>query len=91
VTMTALAYKDAEVSMFFLPIAIPIQWGVGGMVALDAIGIIRGWRLFDHWAHLGGAAFGAIYWKYGPPIWNSLRADYDYDEESEEEGEKKDN
>ncbi len=44
VTMTALAYKDAEVSMFFLPIAIPIQWGVGGMVALDAIGIIRGWR-----------------------------------------------
>lgn len=43
-TMTALAYKDAEVSMFFLPIAIPIQWGVGGMVALDAIGIIRGWR-----------------------------------------------
>ena len=44
VTMTALAYKDAEVSMFFLPLSIPIQWGVGGMVALDVLGILRGWR-----------------------------------------------
>jgi len=85
VTMTALAYKDAEVSLFFLPIAIPIQWGVGGMVALDAIGIIRGWRMFDHWAHLGGAAFGALYWMYGPPIWNSLRADYLQDAEEQKD------
>ncbi|KLO17916.1 hypothetical protein SCHPADRAFT_867276 [Schizopora paradoxa] len=81
VTMTALAYKDAEVSMFFLPLSIPIQWGVGGMVALDVLGIIRGWRMFDHWAHLGGAAFGAIYWKYGPSFWDALRADYEDEDE----------
>lgn len=35
------------------------------MVALDLIGLVRGWKMFDHAAHLGGAAFGAIYWSVG--------------------------
>ena len=43
-TLTALAYPDANVSPIFLPIlSIPIGAGVGGMVALDMIGILRGW------------------------------------------------
>ncbi|KAH8111059.1 hypothetical protein DFH11DRAFT_1616741 [Phellopilus nigrolimitatus] len=74
VTLTALAFPDAQVFLLFPPIPMPITWGVGGMVALDVIGILRGWRLFDHWAHLGGAAFGAIYYKYGPDFWNYNRA-----------------
>ena len=30
-------------------------------------------RIFDHWAHLGGAAFGVWYYNYGPRMWESLR------------------
>ncbi|OBZ66849.1 Rho GTPase-activating protein 23 [Grifola frondosa] len=29
--------------------------------------------VFDHWAHLGGAAFGALYYAYGPQMWDRLR------------------
>lgn len=32
--------------------------------------------MFDHWAHLGGAAFGAVYFKYGPDLWNNMRAQF---------------
>jgi rhomboid-like protein len=45
VTASALAFPDANVSLIFLPfVSLPIGAGVGGMVALDIIGIIRGWR-----------------------------------------------
>lgn len=44
VTMSALAFPDAQVMLMFLPIHMPITVGVGGMVALDVLGIIRGWR-----------------------------------------------
>lgn len=30
-------------------------------------------RMFDHWAHLGGAAFGALYYAYGPQLWTWMR------------------
>lgn len=30
-------------------------------------------RFFDHWAHLGGAAFGVAYYAYGPRFWHKLR------------------
>jgi rhomboid-like protein len=44
-TMTALAYPDANISLIFLPmLAIPMPVGVLGMVAVDLFGIIRGWR-----------------------------------------------
>lgn len=31
------------------------------------------YRTFDHWAHLGGAAFGIAYYKFGPQSWHYLR------------------
>jgi len=77
VTVSALAFPDAQVSLIFPPfVSIPIQAGVGGLVILDMIGIIRGWRMFDHYAHLGGAAFGAIYYMYGPQWWTFMRGEY---------------
>jgi rhomboid-like protein len=96
VTVSALAFPDAQVSLIFPPfISLPIQAGVGGLVMLDMIGIIRGWRwvhvpmcmraslimvmpfrMFDHYAHLGGAAFGAIYYMYGPQWWAFMRGGY---------------
>ncbi|CUA78133.1 rhomboid-like protein [Rhizoctonia solani] len=71
VTASALAFPDANVSLIFLPfVSLPIGAGVGGMVCLDIIGIIRGWRTFDHWAHLGGASFGIAYYRYGADFWD---------------------
>ncbi|KXN81555.1 Serine/threonine-protein kinase sax-1 [Leucoagaricus sp. SymC.cos] len=74
VVVTALAFPDSQVALFIPPsYPINIQYGVGGLMLLDLIGIMRGWRVFDHWAHLGGAAFGAAYYAYGPSIWQSFR------------------
>ncbi|EUC59704.1 rhomboid domain protein [Rhizoctonia solani AG-3 Rhs1AP] len=71
VTASALAFPDANVSLIFLPfVSLPIGAGVGGMVCLDIIGVIRGWRTFDHWAHLGGAFFGIAYYRYGADFWD---------------------
>lgn len=30
-------------------------------------------RLFDHYAHLGGAAFGVLYYMYGLRAWDAMR------------------
>ncbi|KAG7093506.1 hypothetical protein E1B28_007181 [Marasmius oreades] len=74
VTMTALAFPQAQVSLIFPPsYPLDIQTAVVGLVALDMIGIMRGWKMIDHWAHLGGAAFGAAYYAYGPKLWAHLR------------------
>ena len=91
VVVTALAFPNSQIALFIPPsYPINIQYGVGGLVLMDAIGILRGWRyvhdfsvlstaltrhqrLFDHWAHLGGAAFGAAYYAYGPTVWQSFR------------------
>jgi len=74
VIITALAYPQSEVALIFPPTPpIPIQWGVGALVALDVVGVLRGWRLFDHFAHLGGAAFGVFYYTYGPQSWDFFR------------------
>jgi rhomboid-like protein len=45
VIMSTLAFPDAEVSLVFPPTpSFPIQYGVGGLVLLDCVGILRGWR-----------------------------------------------
>jgi rhomboid-like protein len=45
VTMTALAFPESQVALFIPPTyPINIQYGVGGLMLLDTIGIIRGWR-----------------------------------------------
>ena len=31
------------------------------------------YRLFDHYAHLGGAMFGVLYYRYGIRWWEDLR------------------
>ena len=36
-------------------------------------------RLFDHWAHLGGAAFGVLYYAYGPDFWARMRRTFPVD------------
>ncbi|KZT72007.1 hypothetical protein DAEQUDRAFT_723650 [Daedalea quercina L-15889] len=73
-TVTALAYPDSSLA-FHIPPTFPLsaQFAVGSLIAFDIIGIWRAWRRFNHWAHLGGAAFGAFYWAYGPRVWEVFR------------------
>jgi rhomboid-like protein len=45
VIISTLAFPDAEVSLVFPPTpSFPIEYGVGGLVLLDCIGVLRGWR-----------------------------------------------
>ena len=74
VSLTALAYPSASIYLLFLPfIPIKIGWGVLGVIAFDVTGIIKGWKIFDHVAHLGGVAFGGIYYLYGPWMWKKIQ------------------
>jgi len=41
---STLAFPDAGVSFLFPPTPFPIQGGIGGLVLLGCIGILRGWR-----------------------------------------------
>ncbi|RPD52648.1 rhomboid-domain-containing protein, partial [Lentinus tigrinus ALCF2SS1-7] len=72
--ITALGFPDSEIT-FVIPPWIPInsQTGFYTLVAIDALGVIRGWRYFDHFAHLGGALFGMFWFKYGAEIWYNIR------------------
>lgn len=44
VTLTALAFPDAQVQPIFVPISISITTGVGAMVLADIVGALRGWK-----------------------------------------------
>ncbi|KAK1922274.1 hypothetical protein DB88DRAFT_390088 [Papiliotrema laurentii] len=73
-TLTACAFPDTSVGLIFIPFfSLPIGLGVAGMVTFDIIGLIRGWRAFDHVAHLGGAIFGVLYYQYGRQAWYWVR------------------
>jgi len=50
VSATAYMYPDASVYLIFLPFfPIKIPMALGAMMSLDLVGIIRGWRTFDHY------------------------------------------
>lgn len=44
VTLTALAFPDAQVQPIFVPISVSITSGVGALVLADIIGVLRGWK-----------------------------------------------
>lgn len=45
VVVTALAFPDSQIALFIPPsYPINIQWGVGGLLLMDTIGVLRGWR-----------------------------------------------
>lgn len=73
--VSALYNPNLSIALIFLPfVPFSIGYGVTGMVALDAVGLVRGWHTFDHLCHLSGAAIGAGAYYYGPAIW--YRAQY---------------
>ncbi|GAA6025044.1 hypothetical protein JCM10207_008651 [Rhodosporidiobolus poonsookiae] len=75
VAMTSLAFPETSVSLIFLPFfPIPIGAATATLVAVDFIGLLRGWRMFDHAAHLAGAASGAAWYYAGHEWFEQLRA-----------------
>ena len=73
-SLTALAYPKSSVYLIFFPfVPIKIGYAMSGVFAFEIIGILRGWRFFDHWAHLSGAAFGAIAFYQEAKIWNEVQ------------------
>lgn len=70
IVVEAMAHPDQQIALIFLPfVGIPIIYGVSGMITLDTVGVLRGWRSFDHLCHLSGAAIGAGAFHYGPAVW----------------------
>ena len=65
---------NSHVTLMFLPM-FPIETGTAlkAAVCLDAAGAVLGWRMLDHWGHLGGAAFGIWFTLYGHDLWMQLR------------------
>lgn len=54
-------YPDLKVSLIFLPFfSIPINLALPGFMMYDVIGLFKGWRVFDHTAHLSGAVSGYL-------------------------------
>ncbi|KNE54634.1 hypothetical protein AMAG_00595 [Allomyces macrogynus ATCC 38327] len=67
--VTTVQAPDANVGLAFVPvISTPIKYVFPGLVALDLVGVVRNWRLFDHFAHLSGSMFGFAYMTFGREI-----------------------
>ncbi|KAI9204464.1 uncharacterized protein BJ171DRAFT_505887 [Polychytrium aggregatum] len=72
------ALPDLPVSIIFLPFtSFKLGQVLPALAALDVIGLIRRWKVFDHSAHLGGALAGAIYMKWGGPWWDETQRQLD--------------
>ncbi|XP_029929632.1 presenilin-associated rhomboid-like protein A, mitochondrial [Myripristis murdjan] len=69
--MTVLAavcakVPEAKLGIILLPmVTFTAGNALKALVAIDTAGLILGWRLLDHAAHLGGALFGVWYVAYG--------------------------
>ncbi|XP_012705325.2 presenilins-associated rhomboid-like protein, mitochondrial isoform X1 [Fundulus heteroclitus] len=76
---------EAKLAIIFLPMfTFSAANALKVIVAMDAAGLVLGWKLFDHAAHLGGALFGIWYilfghdliWRNREPfvkLWHELR------------------
>lgn len=77
---------EAKLGIVLLPV---VSFTAGNalkaIIAVDTAGLVLGWRLFDHAAHLGGALFGVWYVAYGHKLiwrkreplvkfWHNLRS-----------------
>ena len=55
---------DARMQIIFLPFfTFTASSAIKGLMAMDTVGLLAGWQVFDHAAHLSGVLFG-IWWCY---------------------------
>ncbi|XP_012495482.1 PREDICTED: presenilins-associated rhomboid-like protein, mitochondrial [Propithecus coquereli] len=76
--MTVLAavctkIPEGRLAIIFLPMfTFTAGNALKAIIAMDTVGMILGWKFFDHAAHLGGALFGIWYVTYGHElIWKN--------------------
>uniref|UniRef100_K7FQL2 rhomboid protease n=2 Tax=Pelodiscus sinensis TaxID=13735 RepID=K7FQL2_PELSI len=76
--MTVLAavctkMPEAKLAIIFLPMfTFTAGNAIKAIIAMDAAGLVLGWKFFDHAAHLGGSLFGIWYIMYGHElIWKN--------------------
>lgn len=79
---------EAKLHIIFLPmVTFTASVAIKGMMALDATGMVMGWRFFDHAAHFSGILFGIFWchigsrllWDSREPIvaaWHRFRSTY---------------
>ncbi|KAL5004372.1 hypothetical protein ScPMuIL_017828 [Solemya velum] len=71
-----VSFPDSRLSIAFVSEVFPHSFTADSalkfLLALDTAGVVLGWRIFDHAAHLGGMLFGIWYVKYGRDlIWKN--------------------
>ncbi|CAL1298122.1 unnamed protein product [Larinioides sclopetarius] len=66
-------FPEIPLQIVFLPFfTFTASNAIKAIMALDFVGLVAKWRLFDHAAHLGGAIYGILYLNYGTKyIWNN--------------------
>lgn len=66
------SFPDTRLSIAFVSQVFPHSFsadaGVKGLIILDTLGVVFGWKFLDHAGHLGGMLFGIWYAKYGHQI-----------------------
>ncbi|XP_053692509.1 presenilins-associated rhomboid-like protein, mitochondrial [Sabethes cyaneus] len=59
-------YPDTQLSIVFLPMyTFSAGAAIKVIMGIDLTGVLLGWKVFDHAAHLGGALFGLFWAFYG--------------------------
>ncbi|GAB1601128.1 presenilins-associated rhomboid-like protein, mitochondrial [Argonauta hians] len=74
-----LSYPNAKLSIAFIGDFIPHSFSANSvlkaLIIFDTVGVLAGWKLFDHAGHLGGMLFGLWYVTYGKKlIWEQREA-----------------
>ncbi|KAJ3154971.1 hypothetical protein HDU86_004490 [Geranomyces michiganensis] len=74
----ATLVPQLPVGIVFLPgVAFTMSDLIPALIAFDLVGLVRGWSMLDHAAHLGGAALGYFYVRHGYEIWAELNETWD--------------
>ncbi|XP_061733671.1 presenilin-associated rhomboid-like protein, mitochondrial [Nerophis ophidion] len=85
VAIVCTKMPEAKLAIIFLPmLTFTAANALKAIIAIDTAGLVLGWKIFDHAAHLGGALFGIWYvtfgheliWKNREPfvkLWHELR------------------
>lgn len=66
--LASFMFPDTKFYIFPIPFPIEAQDMLRGLVGIDMAGLIMGFRVIDHAAHLGGALYAYLIWslnKYG--------------------------
>lgn len=66
----AFRSPDAQFGLIFLPgVSFDAETMMFGVIAMDVVGLLMGWRFFDHAAHLAGAGLGFLMARSPLPVY----------------------